>query len=186
MKLLGLSGSLRRASYNAGLLRAARDVAPPGVEIEIGSIHEVPLYNYDDEVAHGLPLAVVKLKEAFAAADGVLLVTPEYNNGMPGVFKNAIDWMSRPSSDIARVFAGKPVALIGASPGGFGTILAQNGWLPVLRTLGVQLWHGGRMMVSHAGQVFDEHGDLTDAVTRERLTALVAAFAASIEGAEAD
>ncbi|MBQ1543944.1 NADPH-dependent FMN reductase [Caulobacter sp. CCUG 60055] len=184
VRILGLSGSLRRGSYNAGLLRAARAVAPDGVTIEVGSIHEVPLYNYDDEVAHGLPPAVTRLKEAFAAADGVLLVTPEYNNGVPGVFKNAIDWMSRPSSDIARVFGGKPVALIGASPGGFGAVLAQNGWLPVLRTLGVRLWSGGRMMVSHAGQLFDDDGELIDETTRERLGALVEAFAASIRTGE--
>lgn len=88
------------------------------------------------------------MKEQIAASDGVLLVTPEYNNGMPGVFKNAIDWLSRPPSDIPRLFGDRPFALIGASPGGFGTILAQSGWLPVLRTLGVRHWTGGRMMVS--------------------------------------
>src|SRR5690606_4720102 len=95
------------------------------------------------------------LKEAVAQADGLLMVTPEYNNSLPGVFKNAIDWMTRPAADIARVFGGKPVAVIGASPGGFGTQLGQNAWLPVLRTLGTAPWFEGRLMVSRAGQVFD-------------------------------
>ena len=77
------------------------------------------------------------------AADGLLLVTPEYNNSIPGVFKNAIDWLSRPSADIPRVFGGRKVAVIGASPGGFGTLLSQTAWLPVLKTLGTNPWFGG-------------------------------------------
>ena len=102
-----------------------------------------------------LPAAVTQLKEAIVGADGVLLVTPEYNNGIPGVFKNAIDWLSRPSSDVKRVFGGRPFALIGASPGQFGTTLSQAAWLPVLRTLGTQAWSGGRLMVPRAASVFD-------------------------------
>jgi NAD(P)H-dependent FMN reductase len=177
MKIIGLSGSLRRASYNAGLLRAARLAAPEGVEIEIGSIAEIPLYNGDVEAAEGLPAAVVALKAAIAAADGLLLVTPEYNNGVPGVFKNAIDWLSRPASDIAQVFGGKPVALIGASPGGFGTILSQNAWLPILRTLGTDLWTGRKMLVSGAGKVFDADGELVDEAVREQLAKFLGGFA---------
>src|SRR3546814_4445951 len=100
----------------------------------------VPLYNADVEEEEGIPQSVADLKEAIAKADGLLLATPEYNNSIPGVFKNAIDWASRPPADIPRVFAAKPVAVIGASPGGFGTILAQDAWLSVLRTLGAQLW----------------------------------------------
>jgi chromate reductase, NAD(P)H dehydrogenase (quinone) len=180
LKLLGLSGSLRRASYNAGLLRAARDAAPEGVEIEIGSIATFPLYNGDIEAAEGLPDAVTALKDQIAAADGLLLVTPEYNNGVPGVFKNAIDWLSRPASDIPRVFGGKPTALIGASPGGFGTILAQNGWLPILRTLGTQLWTGRKLMVSGAGKAFDSDGNLVDEAVREQLGKFLEGFAASL------
>jgi NAD(P)H-dependent FMN reductase len=122
------------------------------------------------------------LKEQVAAADGLLLVTPEYNNGIPGVFKNAIDWLSRPSSDIARIFGGKPVALIGASPGNFGTILSQAAWLPVLRTLGADHWSGGRLLVSHAGQAFDPEGNLTDEAMHERLKAYLAGFVAHIAG----
>ena len=177
--LIGLSGSLRRHSYNSGLLRAAEAAMPEGATLEIGSIAEIPLYNGDIE-AEGIPAAVATLKDKVAAADGLLLVTPEYNNGIPGVFKNAIDWLSRPSSDIKRVFGGKPVTLIGASPGNFGTILSQAAWLPVLRTLGAEHWAGGRLLVPHAGQAFDNEGNLTDEVVRERLGAYLAGFVTNI------
>ena len=179
LRLVGISGSLRRHSYNAGLLRAAQAAMPDGVTLAIHSIAEVPLYNADVE-AEGMPAAVTALKDAVAAADALLLVTPEYNNGVPGVFKNAIDWMSRPASDIARVFGGKPVALIGASPGNFGTILSQNGWLPTLRTLGAELWTGGRLMVSGAGKAFDDQGDLVDEAVREKLARFMAGFVTSL------
>jgi chromate reductase len=179
-RIIGISGSLRRASYNAGLLRAAQGVMPEGATLEIGSISEFPLYNGDLEAAEGQPAAVSALKDAIAAADGLLLVTPEYNNGVPGVFKNAIDWLSRPSSDISRVFGGKPVGLMGASPGGFGTILSQNAWLPILRTLGTQLWHGRKMLVSGAGKAFDAEGNLVDEAVRAQLATYMAGFAASI------
>ena len=108
-KLLGISGSLRRGSHNSALLRAATRLMPPEATLEVASIRGIPLYDYDVEV-QGLPAAVTQLKEAIVGADGVLLVTPEYNNGIPGVFKNAIDWLSRPSSDVKRVFGGRPSA----------------------------------------------------------------------------
>ena len=177
-KILGLSGSLRKGSYNAGLLRAARDLAPEGTEIELGSILDVPLYNADEEAAHGLPASVQKLQAQLQAADGLLLVTPEYNNGIPGVFKNAIDWMSRGPG--LAYFVGKPVALLGASPGGFGTVLAQNDWLPVLRTLKAVLWAEGRMLVSRASGLFDENGALTDDRTRAALRDFIAGYSATL------
>ena len=176
--ILGLSGSLRRASINAGLLRAATEVAPDGLRIQIGSIHEVPLFNSDLEKTEGLPPAVQTLQAQLDAADGVLLVTPEYSNGIPGVFKNAVDWMSRGPGQT--MWAGKPVALIGASPGGLGTVLAQNHWLPVLRTLKVAFWAEGRLMVSRAGDKFDESGTLTDDATREALATFLNGFAKAL------
>jgi len=179
MQLVGISGSLRRHSYNAGLLRAARDAMPAGTQLVIHSIHEFPLYNADIE-AEGIPAPVALLKDAIAAADGLLMVTPEYNNGVPGVFKNAIDWLSRPGSDIKRVFGGKPVVMIGASPGNFGTILSQNAWLPTLRTLGAELWTGGRLMVSKAEDAFDEEGNLTDEAVRKKLAHLLEGFVGSL------
>ncbi|KGJ04351.1 NAD(P)H-dependent FMN reductase [Paracoccus halophilus] len=177
--ILGLSGSLRRASFNSGLLRAAAELAPEGTTILPGSIREVPLYDADLEAADGLPQAVQKLQEQLRDADGLLLVTPEYNNGVPGVFKNAIDWMSR--GDGLDHFKDKPVAVIGASPGGFGTILSQDHWLPVLRTLRMRPWFQGRLMVSRAGTLFDDQGNLTDAATREHLAEFVAGFAAALQ-----
>ena len=176
LALIGLSGSLRRGSYNSAVLRAAASLMPPDSELRIESIAGIPLYDGDEEAAHGVPDAVSRLKDAIAAADGLLFVTPEYNNSVPGVAKNAIDWLSRPPADIARVFAGKPVAIAGASPGGFGTILAQNAWLPVFRTLGADLWSGGRLLVSRAGSVIDANGEITDAATRKNIEKLVTGF----------
>jgi NAD(P)H-dependent FMN reductase len=173
--ILGLAGSLRRESFNLKLLRAAIARCPDGATIEEGTIRGIPLYDADVE-AEGVPPEVAALKDRVAACDGLLLVTPEYNNSIPGVFKNAIDWLSRPASDIPRVFGARPVAVIGASPGGFGTILAQNGWLPVLRTLGTAPWHGGRLQVSRAGSVFDAAGAIVDAKIAEALRAFMAGF----------
>ena len=175
--LLGISGSLRAGSYNTALLRAASALSGEDVTLEVATLHGIPLYDADLEARDGLPPAVAGLKARLVASDGVLLVTPEYNNGIPGVFKNAIDWLSRPAADIARVFGDKPFALVGASPGGFGTILSQNHWLPVLKTLGVQLWAGNRLMVSRAGSAFDADGELVDAKLREQLAGFVQGFA---------
>ncbi len=172
-RIFGLSGSLRRASFNAALLRAAADVMPDGAALRIGSIADVPLYNGDLE-AEGTPEPVLQQREQIAAADGLLLVTPEYNNGIPGVFKNALDWIG--SGPGAAVFRGKPVAVIGASPGGFGTIMAQTQWLQVLRALQARQYHEGRLLVSGVGKLVDDRGDLTDAATRERLAGFLAGF----------
>ena len=114
--------------------------------------------------------------DLIAAADGLLLVTPEYNNSIPGVFKNAIDWLSRPPADISRVFGGKPVAIIGASPGSLGTILSQEAWLPVLRTLGTRPWFGGRLLVSRAANVFDGGGRIMNDATKEQLRQFIDGF----------
>lgn len=179
--IIGIAGSLRRGSFNAALLRAAAGLAPDGVTLEIATIKDIPLYNGDLEADQGIPPAVAALKDRIAAADGLLLATPEYNHSLPGVFKNAIDWLSRPPADIPRVFGGRSVAVIGASPGGFGTILAQNAWLPVLRTLGMQPWFGRRLLVSHAGQVFDEAGELVDDQVREQLRKFVHGFVGFVQ-----
>lgn len=176
IELIGLSGSLRKGSYNTALLRAAATLVPDGARLEIKSIADIPLYNGDVEKDEGIPAAVTALKDDIAASDGLLLATPEYNNSMPGVFKNAIDWLTRPPSDIRRVFAGRPVALLGASPGGFGTVLGQNAWLPVLRTLKTDFWSGGKLPVSCAGSVIDEHGEVVDEDTLEKLREFVKGF----------
>jgi chromate reductase len=180
VSIIGLSGSLRRASFNAMLLRAASELAPAGATVEISSIRGIPLYDADVEAAEGIPTMVQELKKRIAATDGLLIVTPEYNNSIPGVLKNAIDWLSRPPEDIHNVFGGRPVAVIGATPGQGGTLLAQTAWLPVLRTLGTTPWFGGRMMVSNAERVFDSEGQMIDEMTRTRLEAFMNGFAAFV------
>ena len=176
--IVGLCGSLRRGSFNLLLLRGAADATPPGTSIEIASIREIPLYDGDVEAERGIPPPVQQLKDRIAAAAGVLIVTPEYNNSIPGVLKNAIDWLSRPSADIPRVFRGRPVALMGATPGPGGTALSQAAWLPVIRTLGMRPWFEGRVMISGAAKVFDGEGHVTDAATRERIQSFVLGFSA--------
>lgn len=152
---------------------------PSGSTLNVRTLHGIPLFNADDEAEHGIPETVSDVKEAIAAADGLILATPEYNNSIPGVFKNGIDWLSRPPADIKRVFGDKPVAILGASAGGFGTVLSQAAWLPVMRTLGVDLWAGGRLLVSRAGAVFDRDGALIDESVRRQLEAFLAGFVAS-------
>jgi chromate reductase, NAD(P)H dehydrogenase (quinone) len=181
-RLLGISGALRRGSYNAALLRAATRLMPADATLEIASIRGIPLYDGDVE-SQGIPPAVAQLKDAVAGADGVLLVTPEYNNSIPGVFKNAIDWLSRPPADVKRVFSGRPFAVIGASPGPFGTTLSQAAWLPVLRTLGTHAWFGGRLAVARAAAVFDESGNLRDAAVEEQLKQFLAGYVAFVRRA---
>jgi NAD(P)H-dependent FMN reductase len=180
MTIVGISGSLRKNSFNSGLLRAAAEVVSPDTHLEIVSIREIPLYDGDLEDSSGVPLVVQQIKDRVASSDGLLLATPEYNNSMPGVFKNAIDWMSRPATDIARVFSDRPVALVGATPGLGGTILGQSAWLPVFRTLQMRPWFGARLQVSNARQSFDGQGNLTDEKVRERLKAFVSGFEAFI------
>ena len=175
-RLIAISGSLRKASYNTALMRAAIAMAPSGVEIVEGTIRGIPLYDGDVEAESGVPEAATRLKELVAAADGVILFTPEYNNSIPGTFKNAIDWMTRPPGDIARVFAGKPFAITGASPGNFGTLLSQEAWLPVMRTLGTRPWFGQKLMVSKADSVFAE-GRIVDEAIEKKLRSFVEGFA---------
>lgn len=184
INIIGISGSLRAGSYNSGLLRAATQVLPPEVQLEIGTIKGIPLYDGDIEANEGIPAAVQALKNSIIAADGLLLVTPEYNNSIPGVTKNVIDWLSRPPADSAQVFGNKPVAIIGASPSGFGTILSQAAWLPVLRTLGMHAWFGGRLMVSRAHQVFDANGELHDEAIRKQLATFMQGFADFIKSSK--
>jgi NAD(P)H-dependent FMN reductase len=179
-RIIGLSGSLRQGSFNTSLLRAAAEVAPEGVTIEVRTLHGIPLYDADIENGPGIPEVVAKLKEEIASSDALLLVTPEYNNSIPGVFKNAIDWLSRPDADLVRVFRGRPVAIMGASPGRFGTTLSQAAWLPVIRTLGMRPWLDERLLVFEARKVFDASGKLVDERTRERMVRFVEGYSAFV------
>jgi NAD(P)H-dependent FMN reductase len=181
--VIGISGSLRTRSLNAALLRVAAGLAPAGTSVEIESIRGIPLYDGDVEASSGIPAMVAALKDKIAAADGLLLVTPEYNNSIPGVFKNAIDWLSRPADDIPRVFGGLPVGLMGASPGRFGTLLSQNAWLPVLKTLGTRPWFGQSLYLGGAHKLFDPAGALADDDSRKRVQGFVAGFAEFVRAA---
>lgn len=171
--ILGLSGSLRAESFNTALLRAAQKRFPD--DITIGNMEGIPLYNADVE-AEGVPEPVLRLKQQLIDASGLLLASPEYNNSVPGVVKNAIDWLSRPSLEVRNVFHGKCVAVIGASTGRFGTILGQNAWLAVFRALGARFYTGHRLMVSGAEQVFDDAGELVDESIHRRLEQFVEEF----------
>jgi len=174
-RIIGIAGSLRSGSYNAALLRAAVALTPESAKLEIASIAGIPLYNGDVE-ASGIPAEVVALKDKIATASGLLLVTPEYNNSVPGVLKNAIDWLSRPASDISRVFGDKPVAILGASAGRFGTVLSQAAWLPVMRSLNARVWAGPKLAVGSSAKVFDKDGKLIDERVQNELSAFMAGF----------
>lgn len=180
MKILALSGALRRASVNTALLRAAAMLAPAGVTVDVRTLHGIPLYDGDVE-AEGIPAAVTTLREAIRAADALLIATPEYNNSMPGVLKNGLDWLSRPSGEGGKLFGGKPTALVGATPGGFGTVQAQDALLSVLRAFGNDFWMGGRLMVSKAGTVFDADGQLDDDKVRAQLQQFLAGFVGFVQ-----
>lgn len=176
-RVLGIAGSLREGSFTLALLRSAADLAPADCTFEIASIRGIPLYNADVEKNEGIPPAVRELKERIVTADGVILSTPEYNNSLPGVFKNAIDWLTRPPADIPRLFHDRPVAVCGATPGPGGTRLAQVAWLQVLRVLGTRPWFGKTLALAEAGKLFDEAGTLRDEKVREQVRAFVAGFA---------
>ena len=177
LRILAFAGSLRAASFNRALLRAAQELAPAGMEIEIFDLAEVPLYNADVEAA-GDPPSVRRLKEAIRAADGVLIATPEYNHGVPGVTKNAVDWVSRPPR--AAALDGKPIAVMGASPGSTGTARGQSQLRQAFEFTNSYAMPQPELLVSKAHEKFDAEGRLTDAATRERLQALLEAFAAWI------
>ena len=179
--IVGISGSLRKHSFNAGLLRAAAEAVPQGCSLSINSIEGIPLYNADVEEADGIPPVVSELKDPIAAADGLLMATPENNNSIPGVFKNAMDWLSRPPEDRRRVFGNLPVGLMGATPGTFGTAFSQYAWLPVLRVLGLQVWSGRLMWVTGAMKKFDEEGNLMDDGVMKQLTKYMSGFTDFVE-----
>ena len=173
--IVGIAGSLRQNSINAALLRAAADVAPNTFQIDQASIADIPLYNADLE-QQGIPAPVDDIKNRIAQSAGLLLVTPEYNNSMPGVLKNAIDWLTRPPQDISKVFHGRAVGVIGATPGRFGTSSAQAAWLPVLRMLGTRPYFGKILYVGQASTAFNDQGELTDAEVKKRLSDYMQGF----------
>jgi chromate reductase len=169
MKVIGLSGSLRRGSFNTAALGAAQELAPAGMTIEPGEIGDLPLYN-DDLRAAGYPAPVERLRSQLAAADAVLFVTPEYNYSVPGVLKNAIDWASRPPN---QPFDGKAVAIMGASPGLLGTARAQYHLRQMLVFLNAFPINKPEVFIMQANTKFDEAGRLTDETTRDHIRKLL-------------
>jgi chromate reductase, NAD(P)H dehydrogenase (quinone) len=175
LSILGFAGSLRRGSYNRALLRAAAERAPEGMAIEIFDLAEVPLYNGDVE-AQGDPKGVVRLKQAIAAAHGVLMATPEYNHGVPGVMKNAVDWASRPPGRAP--LGGKPVGIIGASPGITGSARGQSQLRQAFEFTDSYCMPQPELLVFRAHEKFDSHGNLVDEATAQFLGRYLTAFAA--------
>ncbi len=173
IKVLGICGSLRQASYNAAALRAAQELAPAaGAMIETADISDLPLYN-EDLRAQGFPGPVECLREQIRVADALLFVTPEYNYSIPGVLKNAIDWASRPPD---QPFAGKPAAVMGASPSLFGSARAQYHLRQSLVFLDVHFLNKPEVMIARAQERFDAQGGLTHEPTRELIAKLLAAL----------
>ncbi len=172
MKVLGISGSLRKASFNTALLREAAALAPDGVTVEIVDISGLPLYDGDVEAA-GMPPAVDAFKAAIRAADALLISTPEYNYSFSGVLKNAIDWASRPPE---QPFDDKPIAILGASAGKLGTARAQYHLRQVFIFLNGRILNKPEVMVGGAGAAFDDAGRLTDETARELIGLQMAAL----------
>jgi chromate reductase len=177
MRILAISGSLRRGSHNTSLLRAAEELLPPTDELVFwDGLGAVPPYDQDDDLEPA-PAAVAAFREAVAGADAVLIATPEYNSSVPGALKNALDWASRPLA--TNVFRGKPVAVIGSSAGMFGAVWAQAELRKVLAAMGARVAEV-EVAVGHAGDKFDERGVLLDDAVREQLVDALATLRAEV------
>ena len=174
LTILGIAGSLRRDSFNRGLLRAAQELAPEGMSIGTFDLLGIPPYNFDEEAV--LPASVAELKARIRAADAVLIATPEYNYSVPGVLKNAIDWASRPFGDSA--WEAKPVALMGTSVSTVGTARAQQHLRQTLTSLNCHTLTRPEVLIGVAAQKFDAAGNLTDPKAREMVGRLLAALVA--------
>ncbi|RFF29338.1 NADPH-dependent FMN reductase [Wenzhouxiangella sediminis] len=159
MQWIAISGSLRKDSFNTRLAHLIADRASPEVSVSVQTLHGIPLYDGDLEASSGIPAAVESLRSHIKAADGLIIVTPEYNASMPGVLKNALDWLTRPGDEMKPTFGGRPTGLVGATPGAWGTAFAQAGALINLRQLGCHL-HPGYLRVSRAGDLFGDGGSV--------------------------
>jgi chromate reductase len=175
LRFLGFAGSLRRASYNRGLIRAAVELAPNGIEIDVFDLGDLPLYNQDVEDA-GEPAAIVAFKQAISRADALLVATPEYNHGVPGVLKNAIDWASRPRA--TSPLRDKSVGVMGACPGHGSTARAQAQLRDAFVFSGACVMPLPELLVGSAGEHFDRDGNLTDPALQASLVELIEALRA--------
>ena len=176
ISVLGISGSLRAASYNTKVLRSAGELAPDGMTIDVATLHGIPFYNADVEREHGYPEQVVALRERMTGADALLIATPEYNFSIPGVLKNAIDWAARGSDSPPN---GKPLAILGAG-GRFGTLRAQLHLRDVALHNHMEVVNIPQVLIDRPFEKFDDEGHLTDERAREQLTRLLAELAAVV------
>jgi chromate reductase len=174
VRILGIAGSLRHGSFNAAALRAARDLAPDGMTIEIFDLAPIPMYN-DDVRLEGYPPPVADFRARIKAADGLLIATPEYNYSTSGVLKNAIDWASRPPE---HPFEGKPIGLMGASAGTLGTARAQYHLRQMFVFLNGFVMNRPEVMIPAAQSKFDAESELTDQQTRDFMSAHLVALKA--------
>lgn len=175
LRVLGFAGSLRKGSLNRALIRAAQELAPPDMTIDVFDLADIPLYNGDVEAA-GDPAGVTAFKQAIRAASALLIATPEYNHGVPGVMKNAIDWASRPPRQAP--LNGKPVGLIGASPGITGSARGQSQLRQAFEFTNSYCMPQPEILVFRANEKFDDQGRLVDEKTRDSLGKYLVALAA--------
>ncbi len=173
VSVLGFSGSQRLGSYNLGALRAAQDLAPDGMRVELYDLTALPMYDFDLE-REGFPEAVRDFKEAIGRADAILIATPEYNLSVPALLKNALDWASRPPGQSP--LNGKPAAIMGATAGTWGTIRAQMALRQICLNVNVLVLNKPEVLIARAGEKFDPDGRLIDEATRQLIRALLIAL----------
>lgn len=172
IKILGIVGSLRLGSYNRLALKAAQELVPDGAALNLIELHDIPVFNQDNEAV--LPASVVEFKRQILAADAILFATPEYNYSLPGGLKNAIDWMSRPYGESA--WTGKPAAIMGASASAMGTARAQYHLRQILVTLNMPTVAQPEVMIGNAQEWFDKNGKLADEQARQAIQKLLEAL----------
>jgi chromate reductase, NAD(P)H dehydrogenase (quinone) len=171
--VLGIAGSLRRGSYNRALLRSAQSLTPDDMRLDVFDLHDIPFYDADVE-KRGDPEPVTELKRRVREADALVIATPEYQHSLPGVLKNALDWASRPPKDPP--LRRKPIAMMGATPGRYGTARAQAELRKVLAYDDAVVLNRPEVLVANAGKAFDESGELVDETARELVRELLTAL----------
>ena len=172
VKILGIAGSLRKESYNRFALKAAQELVPDNAVLNLVELHDIPVFNQDNEMT--LPAAVLEFKQKILEADAILFATPEYNFSIPGGLKNAIDWASRPSGESA--WLGKPAAIMGVSSGKLGTARAQYHLRQILVSQDMHVVNKPEVMIDNAAQQFDQNGKIINEMTVKMIQKLLIAL----------